>query len=40
MMIAMMIPSAAPMILAFAGVNRARREQSLSYVSTSEFVLA
>jgi len=39
MMVAMMIPSASPMILAFAGVNRARREQSLSYVSTSAFVL-
>lgn len=39
MMIAMMIPAASPMILAFAGVNRARREQSLSYVSTSAFVL-
>lgn len=39
MMIAMMIPAASPMILAFAGVNRARREQSLSCVSTSAFVL-
>lgn len=39
MMVAMMIPSAVPMILAFAGVNRARRAQSMSYVPTSAFVL-
>jgi len=39
MMIAMMMPAASPMILAFAGVNRGRRQQSLSYVSTSAFVL-
>jgi predicted metal-binding membrane protein len=39
MMVAMMIPSAAPMILAFAGVNRARRAQSKTYVPTSAFVL-
>jgi len=39
MMVAMMIPSAAPMILAFAGVNRARRAQSMTYVPTSAFVL-
>ena len=39
MMVAMMIPSASPMILAFAGVNRMRRTQSLPYVPTSVFVL-
>jgi predicted metal-binding membrane protein len=39
MMVAMMIPSASPMILAFAGVNRTRRAQSLPYVATSAFVL-
>jgi predicted metal-binding membrane protein len=39
MMIAMMIPSASPMIMAFAGVNRTRRAQSLPYVPTSAFVL-
>jgi len=39
MMVAMMIPSASPMILTFAGVNRTRRVQSLSYVPTGAFVL-
>jgi len=39
MMVAMMIPSASPMILAFAGVYRSRREKSLPYVPTSAFVL-
>jgi predicted metal-binding membrane protein len=39
MMVAMMLPSASPMILAFAGVNRARRAKSLSYVGTAVFVL-
>ena len=39
MMVAMMIPSASPMILAFAGVNRTRRAQSLPFVATSAFVL-
>ena len=38
MMVAMMIPSASPMILAFAGVNRARKSQSLSHVPTIAFV--
>lgn len=38
MMVAMMTPSAAPMILMFAGVNRRRREQELSYVKTSVFL--
>jgi predicted metal-binding membrane protein len=39
MMVGMMVPSAFPMILTFAGVNRSRRAKSLSYVSTSIFVL-
>jgi predicted metal-binding membrane protein len=39
MMVGMMVPSAFPMILAFAAVNRSRRAKTLSYVSTSTFVL-
>ena len=39
MMVAMMTPSAAPMILLFAGVNRSRREQQVPYVPTSVFLL-
>jgi len=39
MMVAMMIPSAAPMILTFATVNRRRREQDRPYVSTGIFLL-
>jgi predicted metal-binding membrane protein len=39
MMVAMMTPSAAPMILMFAGVNRKRRQQERPYVSTSVFLL-
>jgi predicted metal-binding membrane protein len=39
MMVAMMTPSAAPMILMFAGVNRKRRKQEHSYVPTSVFLL-
>lgn len=39
MMVAMMTPSAAPMILMFAGVNRRRREQHVPYVPTSVFLL-
>ena len=39
MMVAMMIPSAAPMILTFATVNRKRREQERPYVSTGIFLL-
>lgn len=39
MMVAMMTPSAAPMILMFAGVNRRRREQQVPYVPTSVFLL-
>ena len=39
MMVAMMTPSAAPMILMFAGINRRRREQQVSYVPTSVFLV-
>ena len=39
MMVAMMIPSAAPMILMFAGLNRKRREQERPFVPTGIFVL-
>jgi predicted metal-binding membrane protein len=39
MMAAMMIPSAAPMILMFAAVHRKRRESSAPYVPTGMFVL-
>jgi predicted metal-binding membrane protein len=38
MMVAMMTPSAAPMILMFAQVNRRRWEQQVSYVPTSVFL--
>ena len=34
MMVAMMVPSAAPMILLFATVNRRRQEQSRPFVAT------
>ncbi len=39
MMVAMMIPSAAPMILTFAAVQRRRREQVRPFVPTGIFVL-
>ncbi len=39
MMVAMMTPSAAPMILLFAGVNRRRRKQQVPYVPTGVFLL-
>ena len=39
MMVAMMIPSAAPMLLTFALVQRKRREQELPFVSTGFFLL-
>ena len=39
MMVAMMIPSAAPMILTFAMVNRKRREQERPFVPTGVFLL-
>jgi len=38
MMVAMMIPSAAPMILTFAFVNRQRREREQPYVPTAFFL--
>src|SRR5215210_877268 len=38
MMVAMMTPSAAPMILMFAGVNRRLRAQQASYVPTGVFL--
>jgi predicted metal-binding membrane protein len=39
MMVAMMLPSATPMILVFARLNRQRRENHQPYVSTAVFVL-
>ena len=39
MMVAMMTPSASPMILMFAGVNRRRQKQQVPYVPTSVFLL-
>jgi predicted metal-binding membrane protein len=39
MMVAMMTPSAAPMILTFANLNRRRRKQQVPYVSTGVFLL-
>jgi predicted metal-binding membrane protein len=39
MMVAMMIPSASPMLLSFAAVNRRRLERDAPYVSTSVFLL-
>ena len=39
MMVAMMIPSAAPMILTFAAVQRKRREQERPFVPAGMFVL-
>jgi predicted metal-binding membrane protein len=39
MMVAMMTPSATPMILMFAGVNRRRQKQQVPYVPTSVFLL-
>ncbi len=39
MMVAMMIPSAAPVILTFARVNRERRLQQRPYVATALFVV-
>ena len=38
MMVGMMVPSAAPMILAFANINRRRREQGNPYVPTGVFL--
>jgi predicted metal-binding membrane protein len=39
MMVAMMVPTAAPMILLFATVNRRRREQRQPFVPTGVFLL-
>ena len=39
MMIAMMVPTAAPMILTFATINRRRREQQQPFVPTGVFLL-
>ena len=39
MMMAMMVPSAAPMVLLFSTVNRRRQEQEKPYVPTSVFLL-
>ncbi len=39
MMVAMMLPSAAPMILLFATVNRKQRETGHAYVATSLFAV-
>src|SRR5918994_6792912 len=39
MMVAMMTPSAAPMILMFAGINRRRQEQQVPYVPTTVFLV-
>ena len=38
MMVAMMVPSAAPMILLFATVNRRRQEQARPFVATGVFL--
>ncbi|MBI3881618.1 MAG: DUF2182 domain-containing protein [Verrucomicrobia bacterium] len=38
MMVAMMLPTAAPMVLTFALVNRKRREQERPYVSAAVFL--
>ena len=39
MMVAMMVPTAAPMVLMFAKVSRKRREEQRPYVPTSVFLL-
>ena len=39
MMVAMMVPSAAPMVLLFAAVNRRRRERQGPFVPTGVFLL-
>lgn len=38
MMVAMMLPSAAPLLLLFASINRKRQQQNNPYVSTSYFL--
>lgn len=39
MMVAMMVPAAAPMITAFAAINKRRRERDAPYVATAVFLL-
>ncbi len=39
MMVAMMVPSASPMVLMFATINRNRREQQSPFVPTGVFLL-
>jgi predicted metal-binding membrane protein len=39
MMAAMMVPSVSPMVLAFAGISRARREKAMPYVSAAVFLV-
>src|SRR5437763_10084190 len=39
MMVAMMVPSAAPMVLMFATVNRKRRQQERPFIPTGMFLL-
>jgi predicted metal-binding membrane protein len=39
MMVAMMVPSAAPMVLMFTNINRKRREQQNPFVPTGVFLL-
>lgn len=39
MMVAMMVPSATPMLMTFAAVNQRRREQSAPYVPVAVFLL-
>ena len=40
MMVAMMLPSATPMVLVFAAINRKQKEQGHSYVATALFASA
>src|SRR5258708_36525109 len=39
MMVAMMVPTAGPMVLLFAAFNRKRREQQRPFLPTSAFIL-
>src|SRR5437764_11210312 len=39
MMVAMMLPSAVPMVITFARVNRRRRERNAAYVPPAVFLL-
>jgi predicted metal-binding membrane protein len=39
MMVAMMVPAASPVILLFAEINRRRKEQPATFVSTGQFLL-